>query len=204
MRRSYKLTDVFSFVRSLPVFLEIDSFVFFWFLAQRSKMLMPNIWRSLIFEKNHFRSKMPECQKHSPVWFLRTIFFCGRKCLKYAGNCRFLQIFIGLFPNISLFFHTETLFITIPTIKHGSIVNKTDLCSQNSLKMAKAAYFHRKIDISCISLAVLYNKEKSILFHEILHTEHIADFDFWEILPAENAGNMAENAVFADFHRIFS
>ena len=34
--------------------------------------------------------------------------------------------FVWVFPHISLFFHTKTLLITMPTIKHDSIVNKSD------------------------------------------------------------------------------
>ena len=48
------------------------------------------------FRKIFFRSKIPEIYRKSP----------------------FLQIFIGLFPYISLFF-TQTLSITMSTIKHG-------------------------------------------------------------------------------------
>ena len=60
----------------------------------------------------------------------------------------FLQIFIVLFPYISLFFHTKTLFTTMPTINHILIVNKTDFCSRNFLKIAGIADFRRKNGIS--------------------------------------------------------
>ena len=55
----------------------------------------------------------------------------------------------------------------MPTIKHGSIVNKTDFCSRNSLKIAGTADFLK-----------LY----FIFFHEILHTD--AKWQF----PAFSAG----------------
>ena len=95
---------------------------------------MLKTWPRPIFEKILFRPEMPEI------------------CLKSP----FLQIFIGLFPNISLFFHRKTLLTTIPTIKHGSTVNKTDFWSRNCLKIAGTADFRRKNGISWISRAVLY------------------------------------------------
>ena len=84
-------------------------------------------------------------------------FFSGLKCWKYAGNrcfCRFLSDFF--FTCSCFFFHRKTLFITMPSIKHGSIVNKTDFCSRNSLKFAGTADFRRKNGTSWISRAVLY------------------------------------------------
>ena len=53
----------------------------------------------------------------------------------------------------------------MPTIKHGSIDNKTDFWSRNFLKIAGTADFRRKNGISWISRAVLY------IFHETLHTD---------------------------------
>ena len=106
---------------------------FFWFFAQRCVLGMLKTWPSSIFEKNFFRPKMLEICRKSP----------------------FLQIFLRLFPYISLFFHTKTLLIAMPTIKHGSIVNKTDFCSRNFLKIAGTADFRRKNGISWISRAVL-------------------------------------------------
>ena len=68
-----------------------------------------------------------------------------------AGNMPEIAVFADFyrtFSLISLFFHTKILFITMPTIKHGSIVNKTDFCSRNSLKIAGTADFRRKSGMS--------------------------------------------------------
>ena len=68
-RRSFKLTDVRSFVRpsvrsSVTSFSRDWLISFFWFLAQRCKMIMPKMWRSPIFEKKFFPAEnagnMPE------------------------------------------------------------------------------------------------------------------------------------------------
>ena len=48
------------FVRLLPAFLEIGSFSFSWFLAQRCKIVMPKMWRSPIFGKKINSGNMPE------------------------------------------------------------------------------------------------------------------------------------------------
>ena len=93
-----------------------------------------NVAESDFWENFFFRPKMPEICRKSP----------------------FLQIFIRLFLNISLFFHTKTLLKTMPTIKHGSTVNKTYFWSRNCLKIAGTADFRRKNGISWISRAVLY------------------------------------------------
>ena len=69
-------------------------------------------------------------------------FFSGRKCRKYAGNRRFCRFSSDFFIIIRSF-HTKTLIIRMPIIEHGSIVNKTDFCSWNSLKIAGTAYFRR-------------------------------------------------------------
>ena len=53
----------------------------------------------------------------------------------------------------------------MPTIKHDSIVNKTDLWIRNFLKITGTADFRRKNGISWIFRAVLY------IFHEILHID---------------------------------
>ena len=68
-----------------------------------------------------------------------------------AGNMPEIAVFADFhrtFYLISLFFHTKTLLITMSTIKHGSIVNKTDFCSWNFLKIAGTADFRRKNGIS--------------------------------------------------------
>ena len=106
---------------------------FFRFFAQRCVLAMPKIWLNWIFEKNFFWPKMPEIYRISP----------------------FLLIFIWLFPYISLFFHTKTLFITTPTIKHHAFVYKTDFCTRNFLKIAGTADFYRKNCISWFSRAVV-------------------------------------------------
>ena len=123
-----------SFVRLLPAFLEIGSLVFSDFWHKDAKWQSPKCDGARFSEKIFFRPKMPELCRKSP----------------------FLQILFGLFPYISLFFHTKTLFITMPTINHSLIVNKTDFCSRNFLKIAGTADFHRKNGISWISRAVLY------------------------------------------------
>ena len=69
--------------------------------------------------------------------------------------------FYRTFSLISLFFHTKILFITMPTIKHGSIVNKTDFCSRNSLKIAGTADFRRK------NVFLEFLELYFIFFHEI-------------------------------------
>ena len=72
-------------------FLEISSLVFIYFFAQTGILGMLNTWPSPIVENFFFRSKIPEiCQK-----------------------LPFLQIFIGLFPYISYFFHTKTFMISL-------------------------------------------------------------------------------------------
>ena len=84
-------------------------------------MAMPKMLRSPIFEKNLFPAEnagnMPE-----------TAFF--------------LQILFGLFLFISLNFHLKTLLIAMLTIKHGSIVIKTDFCinGQSVLKQKKVLW----------------------------------------------------------------
>ena len=66
-----------------------------------------------------------------------SIFFFRPKIPEICRTSPFLQIFIGLFPYVSLFFPIKTSLITMPTIKHDSIVNKTDFCSRNFLKLAE-------------------------------------------------------------------
>ena len=51
------------------------------------------------------------------------------------------------------------------TIKHGSIVNKTDFCRRNFLKNAGTAVYRRKN--SFLEFLELY----LISFHEVLHTD---------------------------------
>ena len=143
----------------------------------------------------------------------------------------------------------------MPTIKHGSTVNKTDFWSRNCLKIAGTADFRRKNGISWISRAVLYifswkfwceitipkmwrspifekhfflaenagnTPEKPVFWHfleisslvfpDLLHVkmrirnaQNMAESDFWEkFFSAENAENMPEIAVFADFYWTFS
>ena len=182
-RRSYKLTDVRLFVRLLPAFLGIGSLVFSDFWHKDAKWQCPKYDRARFSRKIFFWPKLPElCRKNwffgifsrfhhcfflifcskmrirnaqnGLVWFLRKIFF-QPKVPEICRKSLFLQIFLRLFPYFSLFFHTKTLLITMPTIKHGSIVNKTDFCSRNFLKIAGTADFRRKNGISWISRAVL-------------------------------------------------
>ena len=84
-------------------------------------------WSSPIFEKNFFPAEN-------------------------TGNMPEIAVFADFVWTFSLYFVVfslkKTLLITMPTIKHGSIVNKTDFCSQNSLKIAGTADFRRKNSIS--------------------------------------------------------
>ena len=65
--------------------------IFFWLFAERGVLAMHKTWPSPIFKKIFFRLKMQEICLRSP----------------------FLHIFFGLFPHISLFFHTKTLVISL-------------------------------------------------------------------------------------------
>ena len=134
--------------------------------------------------KNFFRPKIPEICRKSP----------------------FLQIFIGLFPFISLFFHSKILLITMHTIKHGSIVIKTFFEPGTFQKSPEQPIFAGKTIF--LKFLELYFK----FFHEIWHT-----LEKWQYLkcdgarfskniffPAENAGNMPEKPVFWHFLEISS
>ena len=129
----------------------------------QKKKLFPteNAWK--ISQKNCFLT----FSQDSIIGFF---WFFAQRCVLAMSNsweklfsswkCRkspILQIFIKLFPYIPLFFHTKTLLITMPTIKHVSIVNKTDFCSRNFLKIAGTAEadIHWKNGISFISQDVL-------------------------------------------------
>ena len=107
---------------------------FYWFFAQRCILIMPIIWPSPIFEKIFFPAEntnnMPEIAVFADIHWTFSLYF--------------------------VVFHTKTLLITIPTIKHGSIVNKTDFWSRNFLKIVGTADFRRETGISWISRAVLY------------------------------------------------
>ena len=86
----------------------------------------------------------------------------------------FSQILFRLFLHISLFFHTKTLLIAIPTIKHVSIVKKTYFWSRNCLKIAGTAKFRRKNSISWISPAVL-----NIFSWNFAHWRKMIMFKMW-------------------------
>ena len=135
-------------------------------------LIMPKIWLSPIFDKNFF-----------PV--------------ENAGNMPEVAVFVDLHrTNILLLFHTKTLFITMRTIKRGSIVSKTDFCSWNSLKVTETADFCRKSSISWISWAVIYicswnfahwckcQYRQSPIFNQCT-------------FPDVNAGNIPEKLVFS-------
>ena len=69
-----------------------------------------------------------QCSKHGRVRFLRKNFFR----LKMPE----IAVFADFHYMFSLYFyvlHRKTLLITMLTIKHDSIVNKTDFCDQNFL-----------------------------------------------------------------------
>ena len=75
-----------------------------------------------------------------------------------AGNMPEIAVFadlVGFFPHISLFFHTKTLLIIIPTIKLFFNCQKADFWSRKFLKIARTAHFCRKTAISLIYRAVL-------------------------------------------------
>ena len=54
----------------------------------------------------------------------------------------------------------------MPTIKHGSIVNKTDFYSRNYLKFAGTADFRQENTVFLEFLDLYFT-----FFHEILHTD---------------------------------
>ena len=116
---------------------------FFWFFCTKMHISnMPKTWPSPILEKIFSRSKIA---RNIPK------IICRKSPL--------LQIFIELFPCISLFFRTKL------TIKHGSIVNKTDFWSLNLLNFAETADFRRK------TVFLEFFERYFIFFHEILHTD---------------------------------
>ena len=156
---------------------------FFWFFAQICVLAMSKTWPRAIFQKNSFPAEN-------------------------AGNMPEIAVFADFHRtfsyNISLFFHRKTLLTTMPTIKHGSIVNKTDFCNRNYLKIAGTADFRRKNGISWISRAVRY-----IFSWNFAHWCKMAMSKMWQslifekhIFPAENAGNMPEKPVFWHFLEI--
>ena len=92
----------------------------------------------------------------------------------------------------------------MPIIKHDLIVNKTDFCCRNFLKIAGTADFRRKNGISWISRAVLY-----IFSWNFAHLCKMAIPKMWRspifekhFFPAENAGNMPGKPVFWHFFEI--
>ena len=121
---------------------------------------------------------------------------------KVLEICR-KNLFFGIFSRFHFifccFFHTKTLVIlTIPTIKHGSIVNKTDFWSRNFLNIAGTVYFPRKNDLS---RAVIY-----IFSWNFAHWCKMALSEMWQRLifdkhtfPAKNAGKMPEKPVVCAF-----
>ena len=160
------------------------------------------IW-SLVFSDFWHKDAYLECSKHCRVRFLRKIFFWP-KMPEICRKSPFSPIFIGLFPYILLFFHSKTLFITMPTIKHGSIVNKTDFWSRNFLKITGTADFCQKtVFLEFLELYLIF-------LHENLHTDVKWQYlkcdgardSIKHFFPAENAGNMAEKMVFWHFLEI--
>ena len=109
-----------------------------------------------------------------------------------AGNMPEIAVFADFrrtFSYLSLFFHAKTLLITMPTIKHGSIVNKTDFWSRNFLKIAGTADFRRKNGISWISRVVLYIFSWNFTHRCKMAMSKMFFWHFLEILPL----------VFSDF-----
>ena len=81
----------------------------------------------------------PDFQKKTVFWHFLEVSF-------HPGN-RLFGDFHQTFSLYFVVFHTKALFITMLTIKYGSIVNKTDFCSRDSLKIAGTANFSRKNSI---------------------------------------------------------
>ena len=154
-------------------FLEISSLAFCDFLHKDAYKQCPKTRPSRIFPAEKKNENMPEPP--------------------------FLQIFIRHFPYISLFFTHKK----VHTIKHGSMVNKTDFCSKNFLKIAGTPDFRRKNSISWISRAILW-----ILSWNFAHWCKMAIPKTWRspifekhFFPPENAGNIPENRFFGIFSR---
>ena len=95
---------------------------------------------SLVFSDFLHKDAHQQCLKHRRVRFSRKIFF-RPKMPEICRKSPFLQIFIGLFPYISLFFHTKTIFITMPAINHSLIVNKNDLLQPELSKKRRNSRF---------------------------------------------------------------
>ena len=128
---------VHPFVRLLPAFLEIGSLVFADFWHKDAKWQCP----------------FPSISEKKSI--------SGRKCRKYTGKPGFLAFSRDFIIRFFWFSPQRCALVMFktwpsPTIKHGSIVNKTDFCSRNSLKIAGTADIRRKNSISWISQAVLY------------------------------------------------
>ena len=133
--------------------------------------------------KKFFRPKIPEICRNSP----------------------FLQIFIGLFSYMSLFFHSKILLITMHTIKHGSIVIKTFFEPGTFQKSPEQPIFAGKTIF--LEFLELY----FILFHEILHTDakwqclkcdgvrFCKNFFFWPKMP-EICRENRFLGIFSRFH----
>ena len=103
----------------------------FWFFAQRCVLIMPKIWPTPIFEKIFFRPKMPEICRKSP----------------------FSQILFGLFPYISLFFHSITLMISLVRSFVRSFVRSLTLSRARSFVRS---YFHYQVVSISLWLVLFY------------------------------------------------
>ena len=158
---------------------------FFWFFAQRRVLAMAKTWSSPIFEKKFFSGrKCWKYAGKTGFWHFFEISslvlsdfllkmrisyaqsvaesdfwencFSGRKSQKYAGNRRFWRFSSDFFLIFLCFFHTKTLLTTMPTIKHGSAVNKTDFWSWNFLDRRNSRFSPEKRHFLNFSSCTLY------------------------------------------------
>ena len=92
-------------------------------------------------------------------------FFSGRNYRKYAGARHFWRFSLDFFLLFRCFFHSKILLITMPTIKHGSIVNKTFFEAGTFQKSPEHSIFiKKKVFLEFLELYF-------ISIHEILHTD---------------------------------
>ena len=85
-------------------------YIFSWNFAHWCKMAIPKMWRSPIFEKHFFPAENAGNVPEKPVFrhflVISSLVFPDfrPKMPEICQKSPFLQIFIGLFPNITLFF----------------------------------------------------------------------------------------------------
>ena len=106
----------------------------------------------------------------------REKFFSGRKYRKYAGTRHFCRFSLDFFLLFRCFFRSKILLITMPTIKHSSIVNKTFFEPGTFQKSPEHPIFAGKTVF--LEFLGLY----FIFIHEILHTDAK-----WQCLKCDGA-----------------